>query len=295
MIVGADDGGECQLMCLVLLGWRVHPRYRLIVAANRDEYHVRRSAPMRAWPEVPGLLAGRDLDAGPGLPGVWLGFRAGQGEGRFAAVTNVNRFGRGATRGSSRGHLTRDYLCGADSASQFVRRAAGDASGSYDGYNLVLSDLHQLWWFSNSGPQSRRCLAPGWYAVANDAAVHTIDETDAVPATAMAHKARRGLHALAAVVRSEVDTVRAYLDMLTDRTPVAMSEVVAEPGIPVALQRMLSARFLSNRLYGTRCSTVLLIGEDGSYRMCERRFGRHRDSVTGSEHRGRVELAEVGR
>jgi len=55
-------------MCLLVLAWRMHPRYRLVVAANRDEYHARPAAPLAPWPDPP-ILAGRDLEAG----GTWLG------------------------------------------------------------------------------------------------------------------------------------------------------------------------------------------------------------------------------
>jgi uncharacterized protein with NRDE domain len=55
-------------MCLILLAWRVHPGYPLVVAANRDEFFVRPSAPAAFWPEAPQILAGRDLEAG----GTWL-------------------------------------------------------------------------------------------------------------------------------------------------------------------------------------------------------------------------------
>ena len=33
-------------MCLLVLAWAAHPRYRLVVAANRDEYHERPAAPL---------------------------------------------------------------------------------------------------------------------------------------------------------------------------------------------------------------------------------------------------------
>src|SRR5580698_6894912 len=68
-------------MCLVLVVWRVHPRYPCLVAANRDEFHARPAAPARWWPDHPGILAGRDLEAG----GTWLGLTR---TGRFAALTN---------------------------------------------------------------------------------------------------------------------------------------------------------------------------------------------------------------
>ncbi|NNK38667.1 MAG: hypothetical protein HKP03_09315, partial [Xanthomonadales bacterium] len=68
-------------MCLILFAWRAHPRYPLVVAANRDEFHDRPTAAADFWADEPGLLAGTDLQAG----GTWLGItRAG----RFAAITN---------------------------------------------------------------------------------------------------------------------------------------------------------------------------------------------------------------
>ncbi|MGB7542887.1 MAG: NRDE family protein, partial [Burkholderiales bacterium] len=67
-------------MCLILLAWRAHPEYRLIVAANRDEYFGRPAAPAGFWDDRPGILAGRDLEAG----GTWLGITV---QSRFAALT----------------------------------------------------------------------------------------------------------------------------------------------------------------------------------------------------------------
>ncbi|MEZ6188620.1 MAG: NRDE family protein [Planctomycetota bacterium] len=70
-------------MCLILFAWRQHPRWQLAVAANRDEFHARRTR--TAAFEGP-LLAGKDLESG----GTWLGVTRG---GRFAAVTNVREPG----------------------------------------------------------------------------------------------------------------------------------------------------------------------------------------------------------
>ena len=46
-------------MCLLVLAWQAHPRYRLIVAANRDEFHERPTAPLAKWPAPENILAGR--------------------------------------------------------------------------------------------------------------------------------------------------------------------------------------------------------------------------------------------
>src|SRR5277367_2610446 len=68
-------------MCLVLVVWRMHPKYPCLVAANRDEFHARPTARAEWWPDQPQILAGRDLTAG----GTWLGLTR---SGRFAALTN---------------------------------------------------------------------------------------------------------------------------------------------------------------------------------------------------------------
>ncbi len=58
-------------MCLALFALDAHPRFALVVAANRDEYHARPAAPAAWWDE--GWLAGRDLKAG----GTWFGVTRG--------------------------------------------------------------------------------------------------------------------------------------------------------------------------------------------------------------------------
>ena len=55
-------------MCLLVLAWRCHPRYRLVVAANRDEFHARPAAALAPWDDMPGIVGGRDLQAG----GAWF-------------------------------------------------------------------------------------------------------------------------------------------------------------------------------------------------------------------------------
>ena len=56
-------------MCLILLAWQVPGRQPLVVAANRDEFHGRPSAPAAFWEDQPAILAGRDLEATRHLDG----------------------------------------------------------------------------------------------------------------------------------------------------------------------------------------------------------------------------------
>ena len=92
-------------MCLIVFAWKVHPDYRLVLAANRDESHQRPSKALDWWPDHPDVLAGRDLRAG----GTWLGITR---NGRFATVTNYReRQGKQAGR-VSRGGLVTDFVTG---------------------------------------------------------------------------------------------------------------------------------------------------------------------------------------
>ena len=89
-------------MCLILVGWKTHRDYPLVVAANRDEFFSRPSAPAGFWPESPKILAGRDLEAG----GTWLGVSEA---GRVAMLTNVRSASPGPGR-RSRGELATHWL-----------------------------------------------------------------------------------------------------------------------------------------------------------------------------------------
>jgi uncharacterized protein with NRDE domain len=139
-------------MCLILVAWRVHPDFPLVVAANRDEFHGRPAARAAFWDDRPDLLAGRDLQAG----GTWMGVSR---NGRFAAVTNY-RGGTEPGAAQSRGSLVTRYLEGAEVAQLEQRKA------DYSGFNLLAADGAALWWLSNRDGAPRQ-LAPGWYGLGN--------------------------------------------------------------------------------------------------------------------------------
>lgn len=146
-------------MCLILLAWRAHPAHALVVAANRDEFHARPAEPARFWPEQPGILAGRDLQA----MGTWMGVSRG---GRFAAVTNY-RGAREPAAAESRGALVSGFLLDGDSPAGHMQRIDG---ARYSGFNLLASDGEELWWMSNrdaEGKNQPRRLAPGVYGLGN--------------------------------------------------------------------------------------------------------------------------------
>jgi len=142
-------------MCLILVAWRQHPDFPLVVAANRDEFHARPTEAAAFWKDHPGILAGRDLQA----KGTWLGAAR---SGRFAAVTNY----RGAldpNAAESRGALVTRFLLNDLSPKQYI---AGLRPGNYSGFNLLAADGDELWWMSNRGGVARK-LEPGCHALGN--------------------------------------------------------------------------------------------------------------------------------
>ncbi len=144
-------------MCLIVLAWRVHPSYPLVVAANRDEFHARPAAPAAFWDDRPNILAGRDLEA----HGTWMGVsRAG----KFAAVTNY-RGAKEPRASHSRGALVTSFLESDESPGEYVD-ALVRSENLYSGFNLLVSDARELWWLSNRDGSPRR-LEPGVHGVAN--------------------------------------------------------------------------------------------------------------------------------
>jgi len=142
-------------MCLIVLAWRAHPRFPLIVAANRDEFHARKAAPAAFWRDQPQILGGRDLQA----MGTWM---AVSRSGRFAAVTNY-RGAREPTAAQSRGALVTGFLAGGSSPATYMSEVRG---AEYSGFNLLATDRKELWWMSNRDGSPRR-LEPGYYALGN--------------------------------------------------------------------------------------------------------------------------------
>jgi uncharacterized protein with NRDE domain len=265
-------------MCLLVLAWRAHPRYRLILAANRDEYHERLADPLAKWPEPNGILAGRDQRAG----GTWLGLDRAR---RFGVVTNFRELQRPRRSAPSRGRLIPDFLTGPLAPEDYLARLETDAPG-YSGFNLLVGDLEQLWYASNRMDRFAQALPPGVHGLSNEfldspwpklKRVRQAFEAwlaNEVSAAAPVASARAGelIGGLAATADSTVQSrVAALLAMLADRTPAP--EGSPSTGLSADWERTLSSPFVTHPTYGTRCSTILLIEPSGAAVMVERRFG----------------------
>lgn len=229
-------------MCLIVFAYKAHPRYRLIVAANRDESYARPTARADFWEDEPKILAGRDLEK----MGTWMGVST---DGRFAALTNYRDPKQMNAAGKrSRGELAADFLkSGMDSGEYMTGLTA--TGNLYPGYNLLVDDGENLFYFSNMDGVVRE-VEPGIHGVSN----HLLN-TPWPKVT----RGKRGLEEL--LERDEGGLEQALFTLLQHAEPAPDADL-PDTGIGINWERVLSPLFIRSERYGTRCSTVLLMGEN---------------------------------
>jgi uncharacterized protein with NRDE domain len=256
-------------MCLLVLAWRRHPRHRLLIAANRDEFHARPSAPLGPWPDLPGVVGGRDLQAN----GTWF---AVDQQRRYGVVTNFREFGRRRRAAPSRGGLIPAYLGSGHTPEACLRALETDSPG-FGGFNLLLGDRNSLWYASNRADQFARELPPGIYGLSNE----FLD----TPWPKLLRVRERFTAVLDDASTDDPGKLAARLfEMLADREPAPPAEV--PPGdLSPEWARKLSAPFVLDANFGTRCSTVLTLDDDDSLALVERRFDPEGRMTGESEHR----------
>jgi len=251
-------------VCLIAFALEAHPRYRLVLAGNRDEFHDRPADPLAWWSDAPDVLGGRDLQAG----GSWMALHR---TGRLAAVTNVREPGRAVPPqgGPSRGELVRGFVAGADEplahAQALAVESGGAALAGYRGFNLLgfaptAGRLAGVW-LSNRNPEPRP-LAPGIHGLSN----HLLN-TPWPKVVAL-----KGVLARALAESSPTDLIDTLFDGLADTRPVA-DEMLPDTGVPHERERLLSAPFVLDSDYGTRASTVVLVDAHGAVTVAERTWG----------------------
>jgi uncharacterized protein with NRDE domain len=248
-------------MCLLVLAWRKHPRYRLIIAANRDEYHARPTAPMAVWQDAPGVLAGRDLSA----LGTWL---AVDRQRRFGIITNFRDLQARRPDAPSRGGLIPDWLRQPAATETFLEALEPEAQ-RYAGFNLLLNDAESLYYASNRAPKFSRLLEPGVYGLSNLLLDTPWPKLTRVRAQFEQWLAAQSATAVGAPQEAQSELLFA---MLADRTRSLPEARAGARPLPAEWVEVLSSPFVVHPLFGTRCSTLAMIGYDGSLHLQERRF-----------------------
>jgi uncharacterized protein with NRDE domain len=227
-------------MCLVLLVWRVHPDFPVILAANWDEFHKRPTASAVWWPAGAGILAGRDLQAG----GTWLGVtRAG----RFAALTNFRDPEVQRADVPSRGNLVTEVLMSGQSVADTLDQLRKVAP-NYNAFNMLFGDGQELGIFESVRGDGRE-LGPGIYGLSN----HLLDTPWP--------KVRNAKSRLASALTDMHDET-AVMSLLRDDRQAADADL-PRTGVGLEWERLLSSAFVRAADYGTRCSTVFRLDHAG--------------------------------
>lgn len=266
-------------MCLIALAWRAHPRYRLILAANRDEFHARPTLPLAAWIDAPPIVGGRDVLHG----GSWLAMRGR----RLAAVTNVRRMPEQV--GRSRGELVADFVRN-DADTTAALHVLASADTPYRLFNLLAHDGDTLAFATNRVDADSACsvamrtLSPGIHGISNGALDAPWPKTE----TLMARLDDWLASSAAALADDAAYDLQPLFSALADTT-IADDAHLPDTGIGLERERFLSPAFIAHATYGTRASTVVLIADDHA-EMVERRFGAA--GVLLGETRMRMALAD---
>ncbi|MDX2246154.1 MAG: NRDE family protein [Bacteroidia bacterium] len=236
-------------MCLILFGYRVHPQYELIIAANRDEFYERPTLRAGWWEENPSLLAGKDLKAG----GTWLGLSK---NGRFSAITNFREPFNIKPDAPSRGALVTDFLAGDQFVMPYQNELRAKAA-DYNGFNLLTYDGENLGWFSNRG-ELGILLTPGIYGLSN----HLLDT--AWP------KVRRGKQDLSQIISPQMEIDTEALFFMMENETRAPDHELPQTGVSPEWEKILSAMCIKSPSYGTRVTTVILLDKKGKVFFEER-------------------------
>jgi uncharacterized protein with NRDE domain len=231
-------------MCVLAAAWNTHPRWRLVLAGNRDEYHARPAAPLARWDDAPDLIAGRDLQSG----GTWLGVSE---RGRCVVVTNLRGFGQAEAGRPSRGALVTDLLGGGDPESIAI--------DAYNPVNLIAFGSDRAHFLSNRPKPVHSALAPGLYGLSNGRLDEPWPKTMRLKSVLLDWLTGPAADPALLFAGLREETLPAIgLD------PAAPSDVPSEPNH--------SPIFILDPVYGTRCSSVVAIDRDGRGLFLERRF-----------------------
>jgi uncharacterized protein with NRDE domain len=238
-------------MCLILFAYKYHPKYHLILLANRDEFYQRPSLPLDYWPDAPTILAGRDLKGN----GTWLGITR---TGRIAAVTNYRDPLNLRSDAPSRGLLIRNYLNGNQPPQDYLKMLS-DKCDLYNGFNLLIGDQTQLYYYSYYHPTLIK-ITPGIHGLSN----HLLNT--AWPKVTTGKKHLKHL-----LDRSGQIIIEDYFKLLKDRS-VPYDRLLPNTGVGLAWERILAPLFISSSDYGTRCSSIILMEPSGTIQFYERTY-----------------------
>jgi uncharacterized protein with NRDE domain len=236
-------------MCLILFSFKTHPRYKLVLAANRDEFFERPTLLADFWESDSNILGGIDIISG----GTWLGVSK---TGRFAAITNYRNPLAQVTQPISRGKITRQFLQSELETEDFLAEISR-GKDHYNGFNVLLSDtaFETLHYYSNITNDPAN-VSQGMHGLSN-----------ALLDTSWP-KVNHGISMLSQMIDESNFQLEDIISIMTDKN-IAPEDSLPKTGISLELERKLSPVFISMKGYGTRCSTVIRVDFDNNLEFLE--------------------------
>ncbi len=239
-------------MCLITFAYKAHPKYKLILVANRDEFYDRPTRSAQFWKDenLPELLAGKDLAAG----GTWMGIST---KGKWAALTNYRDPSLVISDPISRGELVLNFLKGEKTAKKYLQKTINERS-LYNGFNLLLADEHGLFHYSNVNDTITE-IEPGIHGVSNALLDMSWPKLD---------QAKKDLADV--IEQGNFDQEQLFELLKNENKPPEPQ--LPNTGIPLEWEKAVSSVFIKTEDYGTRCSTLLLIDNENKATFIERRY-----------------------
>ena len=245
-------------MCLIVFAYKVHPDYKFILTANRDEFYERPTSAANWWEDQSDILGGRDLKAG----GTWMAVNK---NGRFAALTNYRDIQNIRNDARSRGDLPTDFLARHMSAKGYAKTVV-ETGAEYNGFNLLVMDHNALCHVSNYENKVNE-LEPGIYGLSN-----ALLDTP----WPKVQKAKADFEDLIKGDFGPDD----LLQVMTDEATAPDSDL-PQTGLPLEMEKALSAMCIRTHNYGTCCTTAMTMGYDGKVAYQEKSYpvGNRHDEV----------------
>jgi uncharacterized protein with NRDE domain len=243
-------------MCLIFIALKSHSKYKLIVAANRDEFYDRPTAAAAFWKDHPEILGGRDLQAS----GTWLGMTK---SGRICMVTNFRDLRNIIPNAPTRGKLVSDFLLEKSSGEEYLKKLEPRAK-KYNGFSLIAGTVDSLYYLSNY-KEGVILLNSGLFGLSN----HLLETPWP--------KVEKGKAEIEVLLKSPVVHSADLFRVLSDDS-ISSDEQLPDTGVGLDLERTLSPAFIKSPGYGTRSSTVVLVDYNNRVTFHERVY-RAVDSV----------------
>lgn len=254
-------------MCIIFFKFDPRPAsknaYRLILAANRDEFYNRPSKAADFWGSNSEILSGLDQEYGK-EGGSWLGINK---RGKLAAITNFME-GRPNPDAQGRGFLVSNYLMDKDADSYSYLKKVSTEGHLYNGFNLLTAEFRAkqdtVCYYGNRGSHQPVRLTPGVYGLSNS----LLD----TPWRKLLAGKRHFSSVVSDASLSCDGLVQELLSVLNNEelnSPDPLQETQGD-GYTPSMVRSLSAVCVRAPHYGTRTNTVILIDAEGSVSFTER-------------------------